>query len=233
MADRATVRRAAPGTASRWPARSPPMTSRAKVGTWVMSALHRNPGIDREDGRDARRDQRRPVRLRAWRRCTSGPARRDRVRAAGGRDLRRGSRRRSRSSCRSSAAAARASRVRVPRRADLLQAAARAAARRDAAHARRQWPEGPARWPSRYADIYSCYIEERAAADEVAPRIASSRRSARSWVAIRRRSVGRSACGRRPLEPAGVRPSAVSGSAEQIADARPVDSATRASRRSS
>jgi hypothetical protein len=35
-------------------------TSRIEVGTRLMSALHRNPGIT-ESGRDARRDQRRPV----------------------------------------------------------------------------------------------------------------------------------------------------------------------------
>ena len=40
-------------------------TSRVKVGTWILSALHRNPGDHREGGRDAGRDQRRAVRLRA------------------------------------------------------------------------------------------------------------------------------------------------------------------------
>lgn len=71
----------------------------------------------------------------------------------------------------------------------------------------------------RYADIYSCYIEERASADEVAPRIASLEaicaELGRDPGSIGR-SVGASV---QPLDPAGVRPSALSGSAEQIADA--------------
>ena len=71
----------------------------------------------------------------------------------------------------------------------------------------------------RFAEIYSCYIEELASAEEVAPRIASLEaicaELGRDPVSIGR-SVG---VWVRPLEPAGVRPSALSGSAEQIADA--------------
>jgi alkanesulfonate monooxygenase SsuD/methylene tetrahydromethanopterin reductase-like flavin-dependent oxidoreductase (luciferase family) len=71
----------------------------------------------------------------------------------------------------------------------------------------------------RHADIYSCYIEERAAVDEVAPRLASMEaicdELGRDPTSIGR-SVGVSV---RPLEPAGVRPDVVSGSAEEIADA--------------
>lgn len=71
----------------------------------------------------------------------------------------------------------------------------------------------------RYADIYSCYIEQRAVADEVAPRITSleaiSSELGRDPASIGR-SVGVSVW---PLEPAGFRPSALSGSAEEMADA--------------
>jgi alkanesulfonate monooxygenase SsuD/methylene tetrahydromethanopterin reductase-like flavin-dependent oxidoreductase (luciferase family) len=71
----------------------------------------------------------------------------------------------------------------------------------------------------RHADIYSCYIEERAAVDEVAPRLASMEaicdELGRDPASIGR-SVGVSA---RPLEPAGVRPDVVSGSADEIAEA--------------
>jgi alkanesulfonate monooxygenase SsuD/methylene tetrahydromethanopterin reductase-like flavin-dependent oxidoreductase (luciferase family) len=71
----------------------------------------------------------------------------------------------------------------------------------------------------RHADIYSCYIEERAAADEVAPRIASME----AICAELNRdpaSIGRSVgVWVRPLEPAGARPASLSGSADEIADA--------------
>lgn len=70
----------------------------------------------------------------------------------------------------------------------------------------------------RYADIYSCYIEERASAEEVAPRIASVEAIC-AEVGRDPTSIGRSVgVWARPLEPAGARPSSVSGSAEQIAD---------------
>ena len=69
----------------------------------------------------------------------------------------------------------------------------------------------------RYADIYSCYVEE--SLDEVAARLASLEgicaeldrdpssigRSVGAWV--------------RPLEPAGVRPSSLSGSPDEITEA--------------
>jgi alkanesulfonate monooxygenase SsuD/methylene tetrahydromethanopterin reductase-like flavin-dependent oxidoreductase (luciferase family) len=71
----------------------------------------------------------------------------------------------------------------------------------------------------RHADIYSCYIEERAAVDEVAPRLASMEaicdELGRDPASIGR-SIGVSV---RPLEAAGFAPSAISGSAEEIADA--------------
>jgi alkanesulfonate monooxygenase SsuD/methylene tetrahydromethanopterin reductase-like flavin-dependent oxidoreductase (luciferase family) len=71
----------------------------------------------------------------------------------------------------------------------------------------------------RFADIYSCYVEERAVVDEVGPRLRSMEaicaELGRDPASIGR-SVGVSV---RPLEPAGVRPDVISGSAEEIADA--------------
>ena len=71
----------------------------------------------------------------------------------------------------------------------------------------------------RHADIYSCYIEERASVDEVAPRLASLE----TICAERGRdpaTIGRSVGVLvRPLEPAGFSPGALSGSAAQITDA--------------
>jgi len=71
----------------------------------------------------------------------------------------------------------------------------------------------------RFADIYSCYIEERASVDEVAPRLASMEaictELGRDPASIGR-SVGVSV---RPLEAAGLAPSVISGSSEEIADA--------------
>lgn len=72
---------------------------------------------------------------------------------------------------------------------------------------------------ARHADIYSCYVEERAEVDEVRPRLASleaiCEEIGRDPATIGR-SVGVLV---RPLSPAGERPDVVSGSAEQIADA--------------
>jgi alkanesulfonate monooxygenase SsuD/methylene tetrahydromethanopterin reductase-like flavin-dependent oxidoreductase (luciferase family) len=72
---------------------------------------------------------------------------------------------------------------------------------------------------ARHADIYSCYIEERAELDEVAPRLASLDAICAE--------IGRdpSTLGRsigvlvHPLDAAGSRADAISGSAEEIADA--------------
>ena len=70
----------------------------------------------------------------------------------------------------------------------------------------------------RYADIYSCYIDELASAEEVAPHIASVEAIC-AELGRDPGSIGRSVgVWVRPLEPAGVRPSSLSGSAEQIAD---------------
>lgn len=72
---------------------------------------------------------------------------------------------------------------------------------------------------ARHADIYSCYVEERAQVDEVAPRLASldviCAEIGRDPSTLGR-SVGVSVL---PLELAGLRADAISGSAEEIADA--------------
>lgn len=72
---------------------------------------------------------------------------------------------------------------------------------------------------ARHADIYSCYVEERADVDEVAPRLASldaiCAEVGRDPATIRR-SVGVSV---RPLDPPGLRADVISGSPEAIADA--------------
>lgn len=71
----------------------------------------------------------------------------------------------------------------------------------------------------RYADIYSCYIEELASVEEAGPRITSMEQVCaelgRDPASIGR-SVGMYA---RPLEPVGSAPSRLSGSAEEIAEA--------------
>jgi alkanesulfonate monooxygenase SsuD/methylene tetrahydromethanopterin reductase-like flavin-dependent oxidoreductase (luciferase family) len=70
----------------------------------------------------------------------------------------------------------------------------------------------------RFADIYSCYVEELASAEEVAPRVASLEAIC-DELGRDPTSIGRSVgVWARPLEPVGVRPSSVSGSAEQITD---------------
>ena len=70
----------------------------------------------------------------------------------------------------------------------------------------------------RHADIYSCYVEERAHVDEVAPRLAAldaiCAELGRDPASIDR-SVGIVV---NPLEPAGSKPHAISGSAAEIAD---------------
>jgi len=71
----------------------------------------------------------------------------------------------------------------------------------------------------RHADIYSCFVEERAHVDEVAPHLASldaiCAEIGRDPASIGR-SVGVSV---RPLETAGQRADVISGSADEIADA--------------
>jgi alkanesulfonate monooxygenase SsuD/methylene tetrahydromethanopterin reductase-like flavin-dependent oxidoreductase (luciferase family) len=72
---------------------------------------------------------------------------------------------------------------------------------------------------ARHADIYSCYVEELAHIDEVRPRLESldaiCAEIGRDPATIRR-SVGVLV---RPLSPAGERPEVISGSPEEIADA--------------
>jgi alkanesulfonate monooxygenase SsuD/methylene tetrahydromethanopterin reductase-like flavin-dependent oxidoreductase (luciferase family) len=70
----------------------------------------------------------------------------------------------------------------------------------------------------RFADIYSCYIEELAAVEEVSPRLASVEAIC-AELGRDPMSIGRSVgVWTRPLDPAGVRPNSLSGPAEQIAD---------------
>ena len=72
---------------------------------------------------------------------------------------------------------------------------------------------------ARYGDIYSCYVEERASVDEVAPRLASLEAIC-AELGRDPGSIGRSVGARvRPLDAAGERPSAISGSADEITDA--------------
>lgn len=70
----------------------------------------------------------------------------------------------------------------------------------------------------RHADIYSCYAEERADADELGPRLVSLE-SICAELGRDPKTIGRSAgISVRPLEAARVRPDVISGSAEEIAD---------------
>lgn len=70
----------------------------------------------------------------------------------------------------------------------------------------------------RYADIYSCYIEERASVDEAGPRITSMEQICAELGRVPA-SIGRSVgMYVRPLEPAGADPGRLSGSAEEMAE---------------
>ena len=147
------------------------MTSRAKVGTWVMSALHRNPGIIAKTaetldeisggrfvfglgaGHDAG-----PVRraTSASRRTASSP----------------GSRRRSRSSSRYYAAATRTSRA--PGTPPATSPSSRSGRARTASPSLigGNGPRGQ-RAAALHADVWSGYAEERVHVDELGPRLAS------------------------------------------------------------
>lgn len=71
----------------------------------------------------------------------------------------------------------------------------------------------------RFADIYSCYVEERAEVAEVAPRLASLEAIC-AEVGRDPASIGRSVgVSVRPHEAAGFGPGVISGSVEEIADA--------------
>lgn len=79
-------------------------------------------------------------------------------------------------------------------------------------------PKGQ-RHAARHADIYSCYIDEHADIDEVAPRLASLEAIC-AEIGRDPASIGRSVgVSVRPLEPAGARVDVISGSAEEMADA--------------
>ena len=212
-----TRRRRAPGTASRWPAPSRRSTSRIKVGTWVLSALHRNPGIIAKTaetldeisggrfvfGLGAGHDVARPG---------------ARVRAAGGPDLRplRGG-----APDHRPAVADRPCRLRgrVPRGPRPAAAAGRPAAERDPAAHRRQRAQGPAprRAPRRHLERLRRGAGPRGRAGAAA-RDASTR-SARRSAAIPA-TIGRGAgVSVNPLQPAGWRETSSPGPPEAIADA--------------
>ncbi len=71
---------------------------------------------------------------------------------------------------------------------------------------------------ARHADIWSCYPEERSHVDELAPRLASLDAIC-TEIGRDPSTIGRSAgVAVRPLDPAGQRPDVISGSADEIAD---------------
>lgn len=190
------------------------VTSRAKVGTWVMSALHRNPGIIAKtvETLDEISGGRFVFGLGAgheW----PGQARafglpEDRIFARFEEALE----------------------IIVPL---IREGHANYEGTYHAARDLAQQPRGPRpgamplmiggngprgqRAAVRYADIYSCYIEE--SLGEVAARLASLEAIC-AEVGRDPSSIGRSVgAWVRPLEPAGVRPSSLSGSADEITEA--------------
>lgn len=191
-------------------------TSRAKVGTWVMSALHRNPGIIAKTaetldeisggrfvfGLGAGHDW--PGQARAF----GLPEAAIFARFEEALEIIVPLIREGRASFEGSHHAAR----------DLPQAPRGPRPGRMPLLIGGNGPKGQ-RAAVRHADIYSCYIEERAEVAEVAPRLASLEaicaELGRDPASIGR-SVGVSV---RPLEAAGFQPNVISGSAEEIADA--------------
>jgi alkanesulfonate monooxygenase SsuD/methylene tetrahydromethanopterin reductase-like flavin-dependent oxidoreductase (luciferase family) len=191
------------------------VTSRAKVGTWVMSALHRNPGITAKiaETLDEISGGRFVLGLGA------GHAWPGQAHAFGLPETEVWAR------------FEEALQIIVPL---LREGRANFEGRHHAAHDLVQAPRGPRpggiplmlggngpkgrRLAVRLADIYSCYVEERASPEEVGPHITSleaiCEEVGRDPASIRR-SVG-VYC--HPLEAAGVRASRLSGSAEEIAD---------------
>ena len=190
------------------------VTSRAKVGTWVMSALHRNPGIIAKtvETLDEISGGRFVFGLGAgheW----PGQARafglpEDRIFARFEEALE----------------------IIVPL---IREGRATFEGTYHAARDLQQEPRGPRagaiplmiggngpkgqRLAVRYADIYSCYIEE--SLDEVAARLVSLETIC-AEVGRDPSSIGRSVgAWARPLEPAGGRPGSLSGSAEEITEA--------------
>jgi alkanesulfonate monooxygenase SsuD/methylene tetrahydromethanopterin reductase-like flavin-dependent oxidoreductase (luciferase family) len=70
-----------------------------------------------------------------------------------------------------------------------------------------------------HADIWSCYVEERAHVDELKPRVTSLEKTC-DELGRDPGSIGRAVgVGVRPLEPAGTKDSSISGTPEQIATA--------------
>lgn len=191
------------------------VTTRAKVGTWVLSALHRNPGIIAKtvETLDELSGGRFVFGLGA------GHAWPGQAHAFGLPETEVWSR------------FEEALRIIVPL---LREGRADFEGRHHAAHDLVQAPRGPRpgriplmlggngpkgrRLAVQLADIYSCYVEERASVDEVGPHLVSldaiCAELGRDPASIGR-SVGVYV---HPLEPAGSRPSRLSGSAEEIAD---------------
>ena len=191
------------------------VTSTAKVGTWVMSALHRNPGIIAKTAEtlDEISGGRFVFGLGAG---TSGPARRARSgcrRTASSP----ASTRRSRSSSRSSATATPTSRARSTPPATCRSS--RVGPRPGAIPLLigGNGPKGQ-RHAALHADIWSGYAEERAHVDELGPRIAVARGHLRArWAAIPA-TIGRvDGVSVNPFLRAGERPGVVSGSPAEIA----------------
>lgn len=191
------------------------VTTRAKVGTWVMSALHRNPGIIAKTAEtlDEISGGRFVFGLGA------GHAEPGQAHAFGLPETEVWTR------------FEEALRIIVPL---LREGRADFEGRLHAAHDLVQAPRGPRpggipimlggngpkgrRLAVEHADIYSCYVASRATPEEVGPHIESleaiCEEMGRDPASIGR-SVGVYA---HPLEPAGMRPSRLSGSAEEITD---------------
>jgi alkanesulfonate monooxygenase SsuD/methylene tetrahydromethanopterin reductase-like flavin-dependent oxidoreductase (luciferase family) len=191
------------------------VTSRAKVGTWVMSALHRNPGIIAKTAEtlDEISGGRFVFGLGA------GHAWPGQAHAFGLPETEVWAR------------FEEALQIIVPL---LREGRADVDGRLHAAHDLVQAPRGPRpgripimlggngpkgrRLAVQLADIYSCYVEQHASPDEVRPHI-ESLEAACAEAGRDPASIGRSVgVYVHPLEPAGVPSSRLSGSAEQIAD---------------
>ena len=167
--DPRTAHRADSGKASRWPARWLRSTSRTKVGTWVLSALHRNPA---SSPRWPRRSTRSAAGASSsgWVRATNGPGRPG-VRVAGGPHLR--AIRGSAPDHRPAPAGGHADFEGTCTRPAIFRSSQSGRAQTRSRSSSAATVHGASARAVRHADIWSCYIEERAHIDESAPRLAS------------------------------------------------------------